>query len=213
MSSSKYDGRPCEVTDFNNRLIGTGRIVSSDDSLDIYGSAGRMPILPLGTVVKVKVRQPEGGMKILAGSIYISNRNFFRVTAIKSVAEYERRRFFRVAVNLSASILLPQAEEPLGSKIANEKIFPARIKDISLCGMQIETSLCFSKGEHLRVRMAMDHSAEEELEAVVRRIIKRDQRLSYYGCELLALPLYAEQRLYAFILKQQQEQIRRNRGE
>ena len=70
MSSSKYDGRPCEVTDFNNRLIGTGRIVSSDDSLDIYGSAGRMPILPLGTVVKVKVRQPEGGMKILAGSIY-----------------------------------------------------------------------------------------------------------------------------------------------
>ncbi len=211
MLLKEYDGLSCEMADFNNWLIAMGRLRASDDALELHDVSGHLPILPMKMMVKLSVRGSKWGTRVLAGVVYISNREFCRITDIKNVAEYEKRRFFRLAVDHSATIILPSNEEALSEEEKTEVRSPARVRDVSLCGMQIETGLCLLEGERIKIRIALVLD-EEELDLTVRRIIRRDEKISWYGGELMEMSAIAEQHLSAFILGQQQAQIRRVRG-
>lgn len=209
MLSKEYSGLGCEVTDLNNRLIATGYLDLVGDEAEVRDTSGNLPILGLNTMVKISVRNSKVGTWVMTGRVYISDRSFLRITELKNCTESEKRRFFRLAVDHSAALLLPS----LGGRIARRQKVPVRLRDISLCGLQVETERHFDMGDQLTVSIAMNHNEEVELEVVVRRIIQRDGRPTCYGCELMELSAYAERQLCAFILRQQQEQIRRSRGD
>lgn len=201
-----YNGSACEVSDLNNKLIAKGYIILLDDALEIHDVSKHLPFLNLDTRVKISIHNPKYGIRVLAGRVYISNRKFIRVTDLENYAEYEKRRFFRLAVDLSATLLLPVDQQGERQKLA------ARIKDISLCGIQMEVDGCFAVGDHLSICIPMYSGEEERLEIIVRRIIKKEEKQCRYGCELIDLSAYAERQLCALIIRQQQEQIRRLRG-
>ena len=101
---------------------------------------------------------------------------------------------------------MPDANgEPLPAKL------PVRVKDVSLCGLLFESDRPFSIGDEMRISMTMTHNELETLTIAVRREVPAQGAKKAYGCEVLDLSNRVEQRLNAFVLEQQQRQIRRSR--
>ena len=215
MLLEKYNGLMCEVTDLNNRLIASGVLWVSGEDVDIYDPDGHLPILNLGTQVKFSLRSAELGARVMAGQIYLSNRTFMRLVEVKSYSEFEKRRYFRLAIDHSAQLLPGKDPEGPLEKRPEETLeweVPIRLKDISLCGMQFESDSPLTVGDRMRVRVALVHNELVTFDILVRRVIPRFEEMTRYGCEIVDLLPYAEQKLCAFIFGEQQRQIRSSRG-
>lgn len=213
MLSKDYNGAICEVKGTNNTLIATGSIRlirGSEDTLEVTDAAGHLPLLSLDTKVILVVHHPHLGLQVLEGKVYISGNMILRVKDVKAQAAHDPRRFFRQGIDHSAFLLLDRGMKdahgaPLPSKLA------VRVKDISLCGLLFESERAFRVGDEMRVNMTLLHNELEIFKVVVRREIHRDNGLLAYGCEIVELPSRLEQRLTAFVLEQQQQQIRKSR--
>ncbi len=211
MLSNDYNGSICEVKGLNNSLLATGSIrVISDEMLEVQDSGGHLPVLAMDSKVKLIVHHTKKGVQVLAGRVYISNEKALRLKDLQSYAEYEKRRFFRQTIDHSATLLLPAGMpdangEPLPAKL------PVRVKDVSLCGLLFESDRPFSIGDEMRISMTMTHNELETLTIAVRREVPAQGTKKAYGCEVLDLSNRVEQRLNAFVLEQQQRQIRRSR--
>ena len=124
MQLNDCNGCTCEIKSDNNNLLATGnvRILPSEEHmLEIQDESGHMPSLAMDTKVKLVIHQPQK-LLVLAARVYISTEKFLRVKDLESYAEYEKRRFFRVAIDHSA-ILMP----PSGMKDKNGVRLPYRI--------------------------------------------------------------------------------------
>ena len=213
-----YNGSVCEVADLNNRLIAAGTMKVYSEYVEVYDEGGHLPIVNLGTQVKLSLRHGKSGMRVMAGKVYVSNRKFLRLVELQNYADYEKRRFFRLTIDHSAFLLLPQEEEA-ETEVGEEESatecwqeLPIRIQDISLCGMQFESGRAFAVGDRMGVSMALLNNELVDFEIEIRRIISEDKEIFRYGCEIVELPLHIEQKLCAFIFSEQQKQIRRSRG-
>ena len=106
MFTMEINGSSCEVKDLSNKLIAVGVIRTVDNALEVQDITMRMPILKLNSWVKLCVRGRDGKMVVLAGQVYISNRRFLRVVEVQSMADREKRRFFRLSIDHSATVFL-----------------------------------------------------------------------------------------------------------
>ena len=208
MLSKEYNGSMCEVTSMDNKLIVTGFIRMTDEGVEIYNNGDRMPVLKFGSQVKLSLHNPQLGMQVMAGEVYLSDPTFLRLVKLQVFAEYEKRRFFRLTIDHSAD-LIPTGKD--GAQRRGGKI-PVRVKDVSLCGLQFECEEPLALGGHYRIRIALQDNLLETLDFVIRRVLPRDKNKNRYGGEFLELTAHAEQRLCSFIFSQQQKQIRRSRS-
>lgn len=208
MLSKEYSGSICEVTNMDNKLIVTGLIRVTDEGVEIHNNGDRMPVLNFGSQVKLSLHNPQLGMQVMVGEVYLSDPTFLRLVNLQVFAEYEKRRFFRLTIDHSAD-LIPVGKA--GTERRGEKT-PIRVKDISLCGLQFECEKPLALGGQYRIRIALQDNLLETLDFVIRRVLPRDNNKNRYGGEFLALSAHAEQRLCSYIFNQQQKQIRRSRS-
>ena len=169
MQLSNYNDCVCEVKNLENNLIATGTLRAvSEDMLEVQDSGSHLPLLTLDTKVKLIIHNTEKGTQVLAGRVYISAPTMMRVRELESFAEHDHRRFFRLAIDHSATLIIP----------------------VTMVRNQMET-----------------------LRIVIRRELKRDrENVHAYGCELKELSPMTEQHVNAYVLEQQQLQIRKSRG-
>jgi len=207
----EINGSTCEVKDLNNKLIAVGVIRAVDDALEIQDVTMRMPILELNSWVKLCVRSRDGKMVILAGQVYISNRRFLRVVKVQSMADREKRRFFRLSIDHSATLFFPAVDPSENQDENPEEGIPVRVKDISLCGMMLQSNRKLEIGSRMQVQMTLNQNRMETIDLVIRRETARDNRSWCYGCEIVDMSPRVEQGLCSFIIREQQEQIRRSR--
>ena len=212
MFTMEINGSSCEVKDLSNKLIAVGVIRTVDNALEVQDITMRMPILKLNSWVKLCVRGRDGKMVVLAGQVYISNRRFLRVVEVQSMADREKRRFFRLSIDHSATLFFPAADPAANQSEHPEEGIPVRVKDISLCGMLIQSSLEFETGSRMQVQMTLNQNRIETIDLVIRREADWDNKSRYYGCEIVDMPSRVEQGLCVFIMREQQEQIRRSRN-
>lgn len=213
MCLTEVDGCACEVKDFNNRLIAVGTVRTAGDTLEVRDLAAQMPILPLDSMIKLFIHKSCAGTVVLAGQVYISNRSFLRLAEVKSLATVERRRFFRQAIDHSAVLLCPAEGDGQDQDVgAAPEMLPVRVKDISLCGLLLESRRELAVGSRMQICMTLHENRLETMDLIVRREAGSNGKKRRYGCELVDLSSLTEQRLCAFIMRQQQEQIRQSRG-
>lgn len=214
MLSDQYNGSICEVKGLNNTLLGTGTFQwVDDDTVEAIDKSGGLPRLSSRARVKLIVHNSRLGIQVVAGKVYVSDVDILRIKELESFAEYEKRRFFRQNIDHSATLLIPEGMlkengEPMPPRV------PVRVKDVSLCGLLFESAYPFQVGDEMCISMTTVHNELETLKIIVRRIVElpnsRDNKKGY-GCEVLELNRRMEQRLNAFVLEQQQRQIRRSR--
>lgn len=213
MQLSNYNDCVCEVKNLENNLIATGTLRAvSEDMLEVQDSGSHLPLLTLDTKVKLIIHNTEKGTQVLAGRVYISAPAMMRVRELESFAEHDHRRFFRLAIDHSATLIIPVGMTDKNGRRLPPKL-PVRVKDLSLCGLLFESYQEFSIGDELRINMTMVRNQMETLRIVIRRELKRDrENVHAYGCELKELSPMTEQHVNAYVLEQQQLQIRKSRG-
>ncbi len=213
MQLNECNGCICEVKSTNNNLIATGtvRVLPEEEHLlEVQDNGGHLPSLALDTKVKLIVHIPQG-IQVLAARVYISTEKFLRVRDLESYAEYEKRRFFRLAIDHSATLMPPSGMKDKSGNRLPPRI-SIRVRDLSLCGLMFVSTREFSIGDEMRVTMTMVNNELEVLNIAIRRQVPWDEPGEHaYGCEILRLSSRSEQSLNAYMLEQQQIQIRKSR--
>lgn len=210
MLTKEYNDSSCEIVDLNNKLIFTGTIQVYGDYVEIYGNGGYTPVLGKGIVVKICINDRKLGMSVIAGTVGLSCSRFLRLTDLKEYADSEKRRYFRLTIDHSATLFCktPGASDRLAPPTKEINI---RVKDISLCGIQFESDLPFEEGDFAEIHMALKNNMKESFNVVVRRVIQKPNGKVGYGCEFRNLPERTESQICTFIFAEQQNQIRNSR--
>ena len=212
MALKQYEGSVCEVKTLKDAFLTSGLIEKiEDNTMEISDAPGPMPIIPYKTPVKIAMYNAVHGFKMMAGQVYISNKEHLKIVDVLDFLDYERRQFFRVDIDASAELLIKTEidSDEDEEKIHIEKL-PVRMRNISLCGLMFETTRTFKKGDKLQVIMPLFKSSTEELSVVVQRFFERDGK-NYYGAEILDLDNRIEQLLCAYLFEQQRLQIQKHK--
>lgn len=209
--SKDNNGSTCEVKGLNNTLLGTGTIKTNiDGTLEVHDDAGHLPPLAVNTKVRLLIHARKGGTKVVEGKVDRSAGGVLRVRVTESVADHEKRRFFRQSTDHSATLLSPRGMMDAQGEEMPPKL-PVRVKDVSICGLLIESSRPLSIGDGLQVRMTLVNNELETFPISVTRLVRQQDGKYSYGCEIVGITPRLEQRINAFVLEQQREQIRRSR--
>lgn len=206
----KHKRMKCVLQSMDNALLGSGFATKiEEDSIEIENENG-MPVLPMGTQVKVIVYGMENGMHVFAGHVYYSVKERLRVDNIVLCAGSEQRKAYRVTIN-GPGMLLVYAQRPGGEY--GDKLFeePVTVRDISSGGCLIEAEKnVHNRGRALKLRLTMYETVEElELEIMS----ARDKSISevLYGMSFRNVNQRVEQALDLYLLRVQQDQIRKSR--
>ena len=209
--SKDNNGSTCEVKGLNNTLLGTGTLKTNiDGTLEISDDAGHLPPLAVNTKVRLLIHTRKGGTKVVEGKVDRSGGGVLRVRVTESIAEHEKRRFFRQSTDHSATLLSPRGMLDATGEEMPPKL-PVRVKDVSICGLLIESPRQLSVGDGLQIRMTLVNNELETFPISVTRLVKQQDGKYSYGCEIVGITPRLEQRINAFVLEQQREQIRRSR--
>lgn len=209
--SKDNNGSTCEVKGLNNTLLGTGTLKTNiDGTLEVADDAGHLPPLAVNTKVRLLIHARKGGTKVVEGKVDRSAGGVLRVRVTESVADHEKRRFFRQSTDHSATLLSPRGMMDAQGEEMPPKL-PVRVKDVSICGLLIESSRPLSIGDGLQIRMTLVNNELETFPISVTRLVRQQDGKYSYGCEIVGITPRLEQRINAFVLEQQREQIRRSR--
>ena len=207
MLIQEYEGSVCEIKTLKNVFISAGRIEKiGANELDIYDPSGPLPIITYKTPVKIAIFNSTLGFKMLAGQVYSSNRQTIRIVDVVDFLDYEKRRFFRLDIDASAALLLPQGDD------LPPKKHQTRITNLSLCGMMFASKLSFKMGDKMSVKIALLKNGEDDLPVVIQRIEDQGDGITLYGAEIVDLDKRIEQNLCAYLFEQQRQQIQRKRA-
>lgn len=209
--SKENNGSTCEVKGLNNTLLGTGTLTTNTDgTLEVRDNAGHLPPLAPNTKVRLLIHARKGGTKVVEGKVNRSGDGVLRIGVTESVAEHEKRRFFRQSTDHSATLLSPRGMVDANGEEMPPKL-PVRVKDVSICGLLIESPRELSVGDGLQVRMTLIDNELETISISVTRLVKQQDGKFFYGCEIVGVTPRLEQRINAFVLEQQRQQIRKSR--
>ena len=190
----------CEVKTTANELLFTGVVDRvSGGSLDITGNGDNLPLLERGTFVKINIFNDALGFKILVGSIYLSGKTLVRVTDLQNLADYERRNFFRIRVDIRAKAYAAEGELAAG--------FPIHVLDLSLSGLFMKTKQKLADGQIFKVTLNLPAGEPVLCRCIVQRE-HADENVYGYGCSFLDNSSAQTDTICKYIFQKQREQIR-----
>lgn len=200
----------CVMQGMDNSLLGSGYAAEiTEEFVEIENENG-LPKLPMGTQLKVLVYGLEGGLRVFAGNVYYSTEERLRVDNLIVCTGSEKRKSYRVTVN-SPGMLLVYAQRPDGAY--GDKLFeePVTVRDISSGGcLLLVDKKARILGRALKLRLAMYETVEE---FALEIMSARDKSISevLYGMSFRDVNQRVEKALDLYLLRVQQEQIRRSR--
>lgn len=213
MARHKKRAPKCVLQGMDNSLLGDGVAVQlEEDHIEIENENG-IPKLAMGTMVKVVVYGLDGDVRVWAGRVYYSTMERLQVDNIVICSGSEKRKMYRVNVNSPAVLLVfsrrPSAEHGIGEKLFEE---PVLVRDISSGGCLLEVSKhVMIADKALKLRLTLYGSVED---VHIEIMNARDKSVSeaLYGASFTHLTPRVEQAIDMYLLKVQQDQIRRSRS-
>ena len=203
----------CVLQGMDNVLLGSGFIVRYDedsmDSVEVENENG-LPTISMGTQVKVVVYGMQDGMHVFAGNVYYSTKDRLRVDNMVLCAGSEQRKTYRVTIN-GPGMLLVYVKRPDGEY--GDKLFeePVTVRDISMGGCLIEADKRIQiGGRALKLRLTM-YETIEEIELNLKSAREKSVSETLYGMSFRNVNQRQEQVLDRYLLRVQQDQIRRSR--
>ncbi|QAT50665.1 PilZ domain-containing protein [Caproiciproducens sp. NJN-50] len=201
-----YLRSPCEVKAMDNKPILTGYLGwIGEDGIQIVNKAEPLPIVHCNTTVRISVFSTALGFRVLVGKVYLSSPEFIRISDVQSLADYEKRNFFRVRVDIETEAF-PENEE--GEIRKGSEAIAVSIKDLSLSGLYFFSSRKLEVGDRLSVRLSLYDSAVFLSCRVVRRLLLERAQEDGYGCEFLNNSGPKGDLLCKYLFDCQREQIR-----
>ncbi|MBU9739279.1 PilZ domain-containing protein [Diplocloster agilis] len=207
-----YVGSSCVVKTKNNDLLTMGTLHRVKEKyIDISSSRNELPEIPYNLLVKVEIYNTRIGFRVLIGRVYISTKQMARITDLNEATNDERREYFRISTRDEGIIynLVRKAEE---EEAQNEDANDIRVQlvDISLGGLMFKIKRELTPDDSFNIMIpklgdSMLYACE------IRRRVERADGYLGYGCEFMEMTVLQEDLLYKYILKRQNDQLRRIR--
>lgn len=195
-----YIGASCVVKTKNNDLLTMGTLQRIKQSyIDISNARNELPEIPYNLLVKIEVYNSQVGFRVLLGMVYISSSSLLRIINLSEAAGDERREYFRINVRDPGYLYDENADE-----------LEVELVDISLGGLLFKARRQFAIDDCLTIRIpVIEHTVP--FHCIVRRHVAFDKGYFGHGCEFMELTMVQEDLLYKFMLKKQNEQLKRVR--
>lgn len=195
-----YVGASCVIKTKSNDLLTMGTLQKIRESyLDISNTRNELPEIPYNMLVKIEIYNSQIGFRVLLGSVYISSSRLVRIINLSEAAASEKREFFRINIREPGYLYDENADE-----------FEVELVDISLGGVLFKSKREYRIGEQLTIRIPILGSTTA-FHCIVRRHVEFDKGYLGCGCEFTELTMLQEDQLYKFMLKKQNDQLKRVR--
>lgn len=197
----------CEVKSLSNQLIVIGYICKSgDDYLEISSKKDKLPMQKANSRVKIIIKSKKNGWKTLIGKVYLSTNDMMRITDLQTSANFERRKYFRVNLQLDSEAVKSTDMESEDMIDEHTAAIPIKIKDASLRGLQFESDISFEINDELIILIPV-LTKDLYFTATICRKFKKNGAIGY-GCEFIDPPDRDLDILYKYLLEQELNEIR-----
>jgi hypothetical protein len=204
--TEQYVQSPCEVKTLSNDLIATGVVkVIQEDYMDIFNTDDVLPLIHCDTPVKINIFNEGFGFKVLVGSVFLSTRDFVRIINVQNMADFERRNFFRIRVNLYQSALL--LGDDVNPDNCSESI-KIHLLDLSLSGFYMTTKHHLEIGQKFLVNLSVSEDTNVACCCEVQREQSIGVNTNGYGCSFVDSSSRQMDLMCKYIFEKQREQIR-----
>ena len=201
--SEQYLYSMCEIKTLSNKLITTGFLGDIlHGAVQISNNTDTLPILHCNTPVKINIYNNTLGFKVLIGKVFLSTSDMMQITNIQSLADFERRNYFRLKVEISTQAYLIEENVP-----DMEHALDVIVTDLSLSGIFIATPEHFEAGQKFVTTLPL-----YDMSVPFRCQVQREQLVDYshngYGCAFLDSSNRQFDLLCNYIFDKQREQIK-----
>lgn len=204
--SEQYILSPCEVKTMENVPVLAGYLKKiTEEGVQICNRTDKLPTIHCNTTVKVNIFNSALGFKVLIGVVYLSTDELLRVVDLRSAADYEKRNFFRVKVNIPTNAYVLDNESDINAPIS---CFPINICDLSLSGLSFTCDREFKIDDRLCINLALYGTGLSLLCKVMRSIPVEPAAGKSFGCEFLDNTGSQFDLLCKYLFDCQREQIR-----
>lgn len=217
-----YVGSSCVMKAKNNDLISMGVLHRiGKNFIDVGSSRNELPTIPYNLLVKIEVYNTQLGFKVLIGRVYLSSPKLARIIDLNEATNDERREYFRISTRDKAVIyncmrgdeLMNPGEESEHDSTGDSADYnglKVQLVDISLGGLMFRTKEVLGVGETFSI--VIPAMKENMLyECTIRRSVEKPENYIGYGCEFSEMTNLQEDILYRYILRCQNEQLKRIR--
>lgn len=197
----------CEVKSLSNQLIVIGYISKAgEDYLEISSKSDKLSMEKANSKVKIIVNSKKTGWQTLIGTVYLSTNDMMRIIDLQKIADFEKRKYFRVNLQL-----ISEAVKSINAEVekSDERsgIIPIKIKDASLGGLLFESNMTFQTGDEIIVLFPV---SKKNLYLAVKicRKFKKNGVINYGG-NFIDPPQPDLDILYKYLLEQELNEIRK----
>jgi hypothetical protein len=207
----KFDDLPyasCEVKSLSNQLIAVGYICKAGDhAIEIRPKSNKLPLQSANSKVKIILQSKKNGYKTLVGTVYLSTNDMMRVIDLQEISDFEKRKYFRIVLQLEAVALKPAGSD---EEEENAAVIPVTIMNVSLRGLHFKSVDPFQVNDKITVIFPAPGKTLR-LPAKICRITGQGGEAGY-GCSFIDISRTDLDVLYKFILSQELNSIK-NRAE
>ena len=180
--SKEYANSVCEIKSMSNILISVGRVMEvTEKYIRISSGKNELRILNFHEEIKVNIFNATLGFKVIVGEVFTSTPGELAISDVSMLTDRERRNFFRVDMELEASVLY-RHRGPVHE-------LSAKVLDMSLSGLRVQVDHEFLEDDVISVALDLRTSKTAKkrpcvLPCRIVRVIENTERGELqYGCE------------------------------
>lgn len=210
--SGGYEGSSCVIKTRKNDLITLGVLSRIGNSyIDIGVTRNELPLIPYNLPVKVEVYNTKLGFRVVSGQVYLSTKNLTRIVELIEVTDDEKREYFRISCR-DMAVLYNFQDKNYDDENGKPDINGMKVQlvDISLGGILFRGKDIFKVGDMFNIVFPTMGSSVLFACKVKRREVREKGEFGY-GCEFQNMATQQEDMLYRYILRLQNQQLRRMR--
>lgn len=199
-----YEGSLCEIRSPQNTLIALGKIKEVRGNIITIASKNE-DFLPMSTnyEVLINIINTKYGFLSFIAKVYTSSRLEITISNFKLVTDSERRKNFRVDMNVRVKVRFEK--NLIGKRFGEAEI---TIKDMSMTGIRFDCSEKFSRDTIISFQMDIGRREPVFLQYKIIRFIGETKYFASFGCQLEGQP---NNDLISYLFKKQAELIGKNR--
>ncbi len=201
---NEYAQSVCEIKSMDNALVAIGRIKRvTEEYIRIYNGKNELRVLNFGEELKINIFNTKLGFKVVVGKVYTSTEGELSVADVSILTDRERRNFFRVDMELDATVIYRDR--------GPSHTLDIKILDMSLSGLRFKANHEFKEGSIVSVEVDLrtDKKSRSKLETfpckIVRIIENEKNNELQFGCVFTHEPDEASDSLCSFLFKKQRE--------